>query len=161
MGPPLQFISAHTKGKLDDLKVRRTVRQNAMRAFRRSQRLQMVKEFQEKKARVQDASQELFTSFQTTTEAVANTSPTTPKIQNTNLENYHNNTEDGLSLEIGPRFAFDPFSSTWLCSHHSAPELFSHCKHHQPSSIERPLTRGFSYSPCRSIDTTFRVAFIP
>jgi hypothetical protein len=123
MGPKWQFIaSREADGKVTH-NARQTVRKNAMRVFRRDERLQRLKQFQEgsdgdphdKEARFgsnTDAGQALLPPY-------ASSSPS---------EWVDEGLRQFFSLEIGSGLAFDPFSSTPLYSHHEAPMLFAHCK---------------------------------
>lgn len=152
MAPPLQFVLAQADGRIDDPKTRRTVRKNAMRAFRRSQRVQVVKEFQEKKAQAQaqGSFQQLFVPFSSDSEAGTTPSPDTLETRTPDLAGDHGNHEEDMSLDIGPRLAFDPFSSTLLYNHHDAPELFTHCKHFRTSKKSMLCSRYLRHLTIKS-----------
>jgi hypothetical protein len=144
-----QFISCEADGRLDDPKARRAVRENAMRAFRRSQRLQLVKESQERQAQAlaQDDSQLLPVSSHIGSSCLAPTEAEIPITNlgkpSRNLEEDHAGLSEIMSLEIGSGLALDPFSSTALYSHHEAPQLFSHCmfsvSNHLPKNKSIPV----------------------
>jgi hypothetical protein len=136
MAPSWQFISSQTDKWVDNPSTRKIVREHAMRAFRRSQRLQQVKEYQDKLAAkdlMQDDWRLSFASPLVDSKAVAVRSSRTysVSIPKSKEDAY---VED-IPLDINLGQGLDPFSSTMLYNHHYAPQLFSHCTHGSNSFI--------------------------
>ena len=127
MAPTWQFIASDQSGGKIARSAQKTVRENAMRAFRRDERLERVKNFQETRARNPTNKQ---------SQGCLNTSigqqPLLHLDEGSDVaEKYFGIHGQVLSLQVGSGLAFDPFSSTVLYSHHEAPMLLTHCKKNQ------------------------------
>jgi hypothetical protein len=98
-----------------------------MRAFRRRQRLQRVKEYQDKQARTPADTPLYVTSTQSEPLDIVRRFPQSSEISDRTSERNFEEILDTIPPDIWHGPAFDPFSSTVLYTHHYAPQLFSHC----------------------------------
>ena len=131
MDRPWQFVNNESSTKPNDAQSRRLVRQNAMRSFRRNQRMQTVKAFQALQAQSHSSSAAPVLEAQA---ASKGNSVVTNK-QSVLLLGASGSAfpETGLpvetisSLEIGAPLSFDPFHSTALGINRNHSRLLSHC----------------------------------
>lgn len=123
MSATWQFISSDQVSGKVATKNQGIVREAAMRAYRRSQRLQRQKQMQRSShKRLQPA---------LCTHADPDWLALPPDESNkTSKANITNRTNPMLTLEIGSALAFDPFSTTPLYSHHEGAILFTHCMYY-------------------------------
>ncbi|KAI1123575.1 hypothetical protein F5Y10DRAFT_285909 [Nemania abortiva] len=131
MSATWQFISSDQVGGKVATKNRGIVREAAMRAYRRSQRLQRQKQMQ-----MQRSSHK---RLQPTpcTHADPDWLALPPDESNkTSKANITSRTNPMLTLEIGSALAFDPFSTTPLYSRHEGPMLFTHFIHNIVPTIQ-------------------------
>lgn len=124
-------ISSQPDGSIRNRDARKLVRQNAMKSFRRKQRLQGVEQFQQKQAQV-DASNG--PSRADPMASVAGTASYFSGVQGTIPNERQDEQECGLDeqtalLQCGPGDALDPFHPTAMYNSDDAPRLFMHCRH--------------------------------
>lgn len=122
-----QFVSSQPSGSVSNPKARKLVRENAMRSFRRKQRLLRVAEFQQQ--RVEQATSEagfLPVSVAGTVSHLAGMQENLPPDEDQD-ERAFTMLKLSTSLESGPGAALDPFHSTAMYSSNDAPRLFMHC----------------------------------
>ena len=158
MAQSWKFVSTQADKKIDDPVVRKMVRETAMRAFRRRQRLQRVKEYQDMQAggsQRADVSHPLSLVQSESHEVARRDSQASQAFQVSEspgraFEEDSEERADTIPADIWPGPAFDPFSSTVLYSHHHAPYLFSHCMYVSNVSIRLGI---YKYS---SSDEQFR-----
>lgn len=137
MVQPWQFISSRPDGRVEDSKSRKLVRANASKAFRRGQRLQMVRDYNGILARAQSQSQtpnrtdgnaelqRLPYPSQSRGDSEATSVVDGPRDRKSIGD--HAKSGEGLSLEIGSGLSLDPFASTAMCGYYDSARLFSHC----------------------------------
>jgi hypothetical protein len=134
MSKQWEFINSAIDGKASNLK---TVRRNAMRAFRESERLKRVNQYRELQAKQQQSiSDEQNISHDESVQALprqqSGTSVSSGMSSQAGL--LHAASCDSLWKYIPPEIAvhcgYDPFSSTTLNPHHDSPKLFFHCMLH-------------------------------
>ena len=131
MDRPWQFVNNEGSTKPNDAQSRRLVRQNAMRSFRRNQRIQTVKAFQALQAQSHHSSAAPVLEAQepgkepsavTSKRSVPMLDASGPAFPEIDLP-----IETITSLEIGAPLSFDPFHSTALGVNRNNARLLSHC----------------------------------
>ncbi|KAF2471677.1 uncharacterized protein BDR25DRAFT_342371 [Lindgomyces ingoldianus] len=122
-----QFVSTNGGGKADDEQSRRIIRENAMRDFRRSERLARMKEF-EKQKQAQSGTEHASTHRDADAMANRNREQQAHHDQEVVLRGCFDRSWEIMSLK-GPGLGFDPFTSTVLPDHHDSQQLFHHFVH--------------------------------
>lgn len=111
------FVSIHENGRVKDVHTRKTVRQHAMRAFRREERLARVKSFEEMQAKGSTNGKDKITKQGKTTKLDwgkdALGGPKTRALS---------------TLQPAPSRRLNPFSSRVLLTDEGAGTLLWHCK---------------------------------
>ncbi|KAI0545159.1 hypothetical protein F4679DRAFT_588781 [Xylaria curta] len=130
MSATWQFISSDQVSGKVATENRGIVREAAMRAYRRSQRLQRQKQMQ-----MQSSSHK---RLQPTPSTHADPDWLALPPDESNEISKANTSRSNLllTLEIGSALAFDPFSTTPLCSRYEGPMLFTHFIHNIVPTIQ-------------------------
>lgn len=124
MASEWRFITTQADKRRSDPASRRAIRENAMRAFRRNQRFQMVKAYQEEYS-CKPATDSGFASQRVALPAthVGVSTGTDIKLEESPALGHTGH----QPIEIGISSSIDPFSSTVLYEKYNSPQLFSHC----------------------------------
>jgi hypothetical protein len=111
-----QFVASTGDGKSTDAKTRKIVRANAMRAFRRNERLQRMKSTQLAHIRNEDGS----------SHSSGSSSLGKPSFETLEA---HRRAPSPLGERMGTGIELDPFLTTMLHTQQEADRLFTHCRY--------------------------------